>query len=101
MRSENAQFTNLLFKVAVAQADKSDDTSAAGSISTEGLPPIDMDTLFTVNRNEWLSECDAVQKYFNEQIPHDTPSQLQDELDSLREKLNYDHVKSSAKGSLG
>ena len=61
----------------------------------EGLPPVDMETLLSVDRDEWLSECDAVQKYFNEQIPHDTPAQLQDELDNLRSRLNCEHLQSS------
>lgn len=67
----------------------------AGSINMEGLPPVDMETLLSVDRDEWLSECDAVQKYFNEQIPHDTPAQLQDELDNLRSRLNCEHLQSS------
>ena len=73
----------------------SNPTFAAGSINMEGLPPVDMETLLSVDRDEWLSECDAVQKYFNEQIPHDTPAQLQDELDNLRSRLNCEHLQSS------
>ena len=76
-----------------------DENLTSGSINTEGLPAVDMETLFSVNEEEWLAECDAVQKYFNDQIPHDIPSQLQDELDNLRSKLNHEHVKASAKGS--
>ena len=68
----------------------------AGSINTEGLGPVDMDTLFSINKEEWLAECDAVQKYFNEQIPHDTPAQLQQELDNLRSKLNHEHAEANS-----
>ena len=54
-----------------------------------------MDTLFSINKEEWLAECDAVQKYFNEQIPHDTPAQLQQELDNLRSKLKHENMEAN------
>ena len=59
----------------------------------EGLGPLDMESLFAVDQREWLTECDAIEKYFKDQIPHDLPEEMAAELNGLRARLQVgEHV---------
>lgn len=53
----------------------------------EGLGPVDMESLFAVDKQEWLTECDAIEQYFKDQIPHDLPGEMASELNGLRARL--------------
>ena len=39
---------------------------------------------------EWKAECGAIEKYFSEQIPHDTPAKITNQLEGLRERVEKD-----------
>jgi len=58
-----------------------------GTINTEGIPPINMKALSEVNQSEWLDECDAVEKYFAEQLGEDCPEAISEELSELRTRV--------------
>lgn len=61
-----------------------------GSINTDGLGAVDMEELFRLDKEEWTAECGAIEKYFSEQIPHDTPAKIVDQLEGLRERVEKD-----------
>ena len=49
-----------------------------------------MEELFRLDKAEWKAECGAIEKYFSEQIPHDTPAKIVDQLEGLRERVEKD-----------
>ena len=59
-----------------------------GSLNTDGLKhAVDFEALFSEPRDFWLKECDAIQKYFHEQLPEDLPEAVGAELQALRNRL--------------
>ena len=46
-----------------------------------------MKALSEVNQSEWLDECDAVEKYFAEQLGADLPEAISVELHDLRTRI--------------
>lgn len=58
-----------------------------GTINTDGLSKVDMDELFSLPKEFWLKECDAINKYFTEQVNEDLPSEMWDELNKLRSRI--------------
>jgi len=61
-----------------------------GAINTDGLGTVDMGELFRLDKEEWKAECGAIEKYFAEQIPHDTPAKIADQLKGLRDRVEKD-----------
>lgn len=65
----------------------------AGSLNTDGLKEaVDFEALFSEPKDFWLRECDAIQKYFDEQLPDDLPEAIGAELHALRERLLKYHA---------
>lgn len=59
-----------------------------GTINTSNLEePVDMDELFSVPKDFWSVETNVIQTYFDEQLGNDTPQQIQDELNKLKNRL--------------
>ncbi len=60
-----------------------------GSINLEGLKEdVDMETLFRMSKEELQDEADAVQKYFDEQMPGQVPGPVVQQLAQFRERIS-------------
>lgn len=58
------------------------------AIDLSGLRgPIDMDALLAVDKGGWLREADSLRRYFNDTFGSTLPAGLQQELDSLSQRL--------------
>ncbi|MDQ1529787.1 MAG: phosphoenolpyruvate carboxykinase, partial [Actinomycetota bacterium] len=57
------------------------------SLNLEGLPPVDWDQLFEIDRPALLAEADDTEKYFAKFGSH-LPDAMVAQLDTLRAKLN-------------
>ncbi|CAB3229622.1 unnamed protein product [Arctia plantaginis] len=60
---------------------------AEGDLNVENLGPIDLKTLFSIPKDFWLQEADAIEKYFKEEIGADLPKEMIDELNKLRKNV--------------
>jgi len=49
---------------------------------------VDMKELLTVPKDFWINECKEVRKYFDEQLPHDLPAKVKQELDELEKRVH-------------
>ena len=59
-----------------------------GSLNVDGLKEkVDMDALFSLPKDFWQQEVKDIAKYFDEQVHDDLPSEIQQELDSLKERV--------------
>jgi phosphoenolpyruvate carboxykinase (GTP) len=58
------------------------------SLNLEGLPPVDWDQLFEIDRPALLAEADDTEKYFAKFGSH-LPDAMVAQLDTLRAKLNH------------
>jgi len=70
------------------------DRSAIGMLPTSdainmsGLKEnVDMQELFSLPREFWLEEVEAIRKYFNEQVNDDLPREIAEELNSLEKRV--------------
>ncbi|CAG5118678.1 unnamed protein product, partial [Candidula unifasciata] len=58
------------------------------SLNLEGLPEqVDLEALFTLPRDFWENEVNAIYKYFDEQVNEDLPQEVMDELRSLEQRI--------------
>lgn len=46
-----------------------------------------MDTLFSIPKDFWLQEADAIEKYFKEEVGQDLPKEMWQELEKLRKNV--------------
>ncbi|KAL4708647.1 hypothetical protein ACJJTC_008173 [Scirpophaga incertulas] len=58
-----------------------------GALNTDGLGEIDTDALFSIPKDFWLQEADAIEKYFRDEVGSDLPNVMWEELDGLRSRL--------------
>ena len=58
-----------------------------GSINTEGLSPVDMDTLFDLQKTELEQEARDIQQYFDEQFPGQLPPRIAKQLEDFKERV--------------
>ncbi|PZC72166.1 hypothetical protein B5X24_HaOG211791 [Helicoverpa armigera] len=56
-------------------------------LNTDNLGPIDMNTLFSIPKDFWLQEADAIEKYFKEEVGEDLPPAMWEELNKLRKNV--------------
>ena len=60
-----------------------------GSLNLEGLEePVDIDTLFSLPKEELQAEADAIEKYFDEQLPGQVPEAVTQELKAFRDRIS-------------
>lgn len=59
----------------------------AGALNTENLSAVDMNELFSIPKDFWLQESDAIEKYFKEEVGEDLPNEMWDELNKLRKNI--------------
>ncbi|XP_041975613.1 phosphoenolpyruvate carboxykinase [GTP]-like isoform X2 [Aricia agestis] len=60
---------------------------APGALNTDGLGDIDMDELFSIPKDFWLKETECIEKYFTEEVGEDMPSEMWNQLNTLRENI--------------
>lgn len=60
---------------------------AEGDLNTQNLGSIDMKSLFSIPKDFWLQEADAIEKYFKEEVGQDLPQEMWDELNKLRNNV--------------
>ncbi|HTY71863.1 MAG TPA: phosphoenolpyruvate carboxykinase (GTP) [Actinomycetes bacterium] len=62
---------------------------AAGELHLEGLdiPPADVEALFEIDREHWLTEAGLTEEYFQRFGDH-LPAELSEQLDQLRKRLS-------------
>jgi len=58
-----------------------------GDLNTQNLGAIDMKSLFSIPKDFWLQEADAIEKYFKEEVGQDLPQEMWDELNKLRNNV--------------
>lgn len=58
-----------------------------GDLNVQNLGPIDMNTLFSIPKDFWLQEADAIKKYFKEEVGEDLPVEMWEELNKLRKNV--------------
>ena len=59
-----------------------------GSLNLDGLQEnVDMDELFRLPKDFWQTEVQEIQKYFDEQVNDDLPSEVADELKKLEDRV--------------
>ncbi|XP_045540534.1 phosphoenolpyruvate carboxykinase [GTP]-like isoform X1 [Papilio machaon] len=58
-----------------------------GALNTDNLEDINMKELFSIPKDFWKQEADAVEKYFKEEVGDDLPNEMWDELKKLRTNI--------------
>lgn len=58
-----------------------------GALRTDGLN-VNMEELFSVPKEFWLKEAEAIEKYFKEEVGEDLPNEMWEELKNLRKNVN-------------
>jgi phosphoenolpyruvate carboxykinase (GTP) len=62
---------------------------AKGSINFDGMKEeINWDELFKIEKGFWLEEVEELQKYFDDQVGDGLPKKIQEEIDTLRERIS-------------
>ncbi|WP_159189751.1 phosphoenolpyruvate carboxykinase domain-containing protein, partial [Klebsiella pneumoniae] len=51
-----------------------------GNLNVKNLGPIDLKSLFSIPKDFWLQEAEAIEKYFTEEVGADLPKEMMDEL---------------------
>jgi len=59
----------------------------SGTINTQGMRKIDMQSLFADNKLDLKAEIEAIQKFFKEQLPQDLPNAMKQELQALQDRV--------------
>lgn len=58
-----------------------------GELNVKNLGPIDLKSLFSIPKEFWLQEADAIEKYFKEEVGADLPQEMMNELNKLRKNV--------------
>lgn len=59
-----------------------------GSLRLENLhTKINMKELFSIPKDFWLKECEDIQTYFNNQVGADLPTEIQEQLNELKLRI--------------
>ncbi|CAG5055276.1 unnamed protein product [Parnassius apollo] len=58
-----------------------------GELNIDNLGDINMKELFSIPKDFWLQEADAVEKYFKEEVGEDLPNEMWEELNTLRTNI--------------
>ncbi|XP_050671587.1 phosphoenolpyruvate carboxykinase [GTP]-like isoform X2 [Leptidea sinapis] len=58
-----------------------------GALNTDGLPPVNMKELFSIPKDFWLQEAEAIEKYFKEEVGEDLPKEMWEELATLKNNI--------------
>ena len=59
----------------------------SGTINTQGLGDVDMQSLFDDNKADLEAEIEGIKKFFQEQLPEDLPNAMKQELESLQDRV--------------
>uniref|UniRef100_UPI000180C5F8 phosphoenolpyruvate carboxykinase, cytosolic [GTP] isoform X1 n=1 Tax=Ciona intestinalis TaxID=7719 RepID=UPI000180C5F8 len=57
------------------------------AINTSGLGEVDMNGLFSIPKDFWLDETEAIRKYFDDQVNDDLPPKVAQELSDLKSRV--------------
>lgn len=60
---------------------------AEGALNVDNLGPIDMNALFSIPKEFWSREADAIEKYFKDEVGEDLPTEMWEELYKLRKNI--------------
>ncbi|CAH0403127.1 unnamed protein product [Chilo suppressalis] len=58
-------------------------------LNLKGLGDIDMKQLFSIPKEFWMKEADAIEKYFREEVGEDLPKEMWDQLELLRKNVRH------------
>jgi phosphoenolpyruvate carboxykinase (GTP) len=58
------------------------------SFNLEGLEQINWEELFSLPKDFWLNEANAIEKYFSDNIGSDLPPALMTQLENIRKRFN-------------
>lgn len=61
---------------------------ADGALNLEGLSNMNMEELFSVEREFWEEEVGAIRRYFEEQVNNDLPSDVANQLLQLEQRIS-------------
>ena len=59
-----------------------------GSLNLDGLEGVDIEALFRMPKDELEGEIDAIQKYYDEQLPGQVPKPVLDQLEAFKERVS-------------
>ena len=58
------------------------------ALNVSGLEePVDLEEIFSLPKDFWLEEVEAIGQYFANQLPNDLPPQIKKELEDLKERV--------------
>jgi len=61
---------------------------AANSLNLDGLQEkVNVEELFSLEKDFWLEEVFAIEKYFKEQVGKDLPAQVEEQLKQLKKRV--------------
>ncbi|XP_022120363.2 phosphoenolpyruvate carboxykinase [GTP] isoform X1 [Pieris rapae] len=58
-----------------------------GALNCSNLGDINMNELFSIPKDFWLQEADAIEKYFKEEVGEDLPNEMWDQLMTLKKNI--------------
>ncbi|XP_030024153.2 phosphoenolpyruvate carboxykinase [GTP] isoform X1 [Manduca sexta] len=58
-----------------------------GALNTKDLGKINMQSLFSIPKDFWMQEVDAIEKYFKEEVGEDLPAEMWQELNKLKKNI--------------
>ncbi|XP_055508019.1 phosphoenolpyruvate carboxykinase, cytosolic [GTP]-like [Leucoraja erinacea] len=61
---------------------------ADGALNLEGLNNVNMEELFSVEREFWEEEIREIRRYFDEQVNDDLPSDVANQLEQLEQRIS-------------
>ncbi|XP_067856824.1 phosphoenolpyruvate carboxykinase, cytosolic [GTP]-like [Heptranchias perlo] len=62
---------------------------ADGALNLKGLGNVNMDELFSVEKEFWEEEIEEIRKYFEEQVNNDLPSDVANQLLQLEQRISW------------
>lgn len=61
---------------------------APGALKVDGLtPPVNLEEMFSLPKDFWVEEVNAIEKYFDQQVNVDLPQKISTELTNLKERV--------------
>lgn len=57
------------------------------TLNVNGLPKVDLNEMFSIPKDFWVEEVQAIEKYFDEQVNIDLPAEISNELNQLKSRI--------------
>lgn len=92
---ENVRVLDWIIKRVMNEKDLAQESAIGyiptpGALNMEGLENenVDIDAAFQIDKEFWIDEVQAIQNYFEQQVPEDVPSEITEQLLKLEKRVS-------------